>query len=108
MGVHLDSPCKQCYFFDKCHAERKSERNEKQKEWIKNGKLIGMSTTDCFKSPQEYKKDYDNLPQWKKDELEKCRKLSCWGSYDSDTAQCMSHCKGWVECSKETLVKYDC
>lgn len=89
MSHHLNSSCKQCFHFETCDITKKQKRNELQLN-IQNGvSFIGMSTIDCFISPEQHKKD--NL-----------KNLSCFGHYDG-SEQCLFHCKVWNECENEEI-----
>lgn len=106
MNVHFNSPCKQCYYFNICSKNNKNIRSSKIKTWKENGGFIGMSITDCFKSPEEHERDFNNLPEWKKEKIVEIMKLPCWGTYDRDEGfiKCCK-CHGLNECAIISKVK---
>jgi hypothetical protein len=74
--AYFKSPCDQCYYFDICHEDRKEIRTNK----IKNDS-IRWGEIDCFKSPESHKRDFDTLPDWKKEKFIEDSKKQCFGTY---------------------------
>jgi hypothetical protein len=89
MAHHYKSSCKQCYRYDICikeenthlkeerieHAKNNgrvfayhvpSERKAYIKKWNEMGTPIGMHNHDCFKSPEERKRDLENQKKSKR------------------------------------------
>lgn len=87
MSVNIKSPCKQCFFFLTCE-ESKKETRKKWQEDVENGiSFIGMSSNDCFVSPEKHKKDM-------------LKNLSCFGHFNG-SIKCSNQCELWNECSIE-------
>ena len=86
--AYFKSPCDQCYYFDICHEDRKEIRINK----IKNDS-IRWGEIDCFKSPESHKRDFDTLPDWKKEKFLECIKLPCFGLYNCEDIYYRRPCK---------------
>lgn len=74
--AYFKSPCEQCYYFSMCHEDRKEIRANK----IKTDSII-WGEIDCFKSNESHKRDFDTLPEWKKEKFLEYEKLECFGTY---------------------------
>lgn len=96
--AYFSSPCKQCYYFDICHKNRKEIRGNK----VKHG-TVRWGELDCFKSHESHKRDFDTLPNWKKDKVLECMKLSCFGTYHGNDA--CHRCHAVNECEIVKRVK---
>lgn len=96
--AYFSSPCKQCYYFDVCHEDRKDVRSNKVKySGVRWGEF------DCFKSPESHKRDFDTLPDWKKDKILESMKMQCFGTYNCGEICCKCHAVN--ECEMVKRVK---